>query len=88
MLDESTVSINKKRRVAEDNGHSAAAAAAEEAQDSCSEGLSEKTNGHDEAESGKLQGWAPPGLGVCQLWAQQASSLKRKKGEFGQVFLF
>lgn len=33
------------------------------------------------------QGWAPPGLGVCQLWAQQASSLKKKHktGEIGPL---
>eukprot|EP00752_Nemacystus_decipiens_P001308 g1298.t1 len=52
----------------------------EDAQHSCSEDSSEEANGLDEAESGKLPGWAPPGLGVCQLWAQQASSLKRKNG--------
>ncbi|CAM9418173.1 unnamed protein product [Scytosiphon promiscuus] len=32
-----------------------------------------------EEKGGAVQGWAKPGLGVCQLWAQQASSLKRKK---------
>ncbi|CAM9728641.1 unnamed protein product [Ectocarpus fasciculatus] len=40
----------------------------------------ESNNGElHENGGGTVQGWAPPGLGVCQLWAQQASLLKRKK---------
>lgn len=43
----------------------------------------ESNNGElHENGGGTVQGWAPPGLGVCQLWAQQASLLKRKKSEF------
>ncbi|CAB1114694.1 unnamed protein product [Ectocarpus sp. CCAP 1310/34] len=44
-------------------------------------GVGEKSNNGELHENGggTVQGWAPPGLGVCQLWAQQASLLKRKK---------
>eukprot|EP00903_Cladosiphon_okamuranus_P007216 g7004.t1 len=76
-LDRSSVPASKKFRLEEGKGQSASAATvAEEG----SSGVANNSNGNDEAGSGKLQGWAPPGLGVCQLWAQQASSLKRKKG--------
>lgn len=77
-----SASSSKKRRVEEGRGQPVAAAAAQEAQDWCPQGSSEEANGRGEADSGgKLRGWAPPGLGVCQLWAQQASSLKKKKGK-------